>query len=167
MSGLEAVKDEIHGLSNEIAGLKPIVKEMHLNMPRITKALETLARVTEKQESNVEDHKRLHHRINENKEQVETVAAHHEELRRQVDGLEKEHLICFTVREERRATAKERRENSKNSFWARVRFNVTERIVEYLLVTIVLFLAWIVLFHLPQYPLIAPIIKQGMSAPVH
>ena len=47
MTELDEVKSELHSLGRELAGLRPLVLEVHGNMPRIAVALETLARVTE------------------------------------------------------------------------------------------------------------------------
>lgn len=154
MPGLEEIKDEVHGLSREIAGLRPLVHEVHNNMPRIATALETLARVTEKLESNTEDHKRIHYRITETENHVKSLNGHHDDLERRFEALREDYLVCTT-------TSKIRRSDAQTGLWARLKLKAAEKAVDLIVVAVVGFFAWMVVFHLAKYPATALIIGKG------
>lgn len=154
MQGLEEVKDEVHSLGLEIAGLKPLVNEVHNNMPRIAKALETLATVTERLESNTEDHKRLHYRISEVDNDVKVIGGRHDDLALKFEALQKDFIICTT-----------RKSAEKASLLTRLKEKAAEKTVELMLVAIICFAAWLVVYHLPHYPVTSTIINQGGITP--
>lgn len=147
----EGVAEEVQNLRLEISGLRPLVLEMHGNMPRIAMALETLARVTEKLESNTEDHKRIHFRISDIDARVDKEIAQREDLERRFDRLKEEHLICIT-------SAKVRQTDAQSSLWTRVKAKAAEKAAELVLVAVAGFVVWLVLSHLAAYPVTAPIV---------
>src|SRR6185369_7157266 len=100
---LEGLQKDIHGLSLELAGLKPLVKEVHNHIPRITNALETLADVSARLENNVEEHKRIHFRITEHDKDITKLKADHESLDHRFSVLKEEHVICMTTKRVERA----------------------------------------------------------------
>lgn len=154
MQALEDVRSEVHVLGKEIAGLRPLVHEVHANMPRIAVALETLARVTEKLENNTEEHKRLHFRISEAEEDIRGLDARHGDLERKFFALRDEHLICTT-------TNRTRRTAQQTSLLTRLKEKAAEKTIEVALVAILCFMAWIVIYHFPKYPLTATIMKEA------
>lgn len=147
MTGEAAIKDELHKLAIEVSGLKPLVLEVHEILPRMTKALETLATVTERSETNTRDHKHIHHRITENKNYVRLVEAHHDNLERKFYELKEEHIICTTIN-------KTRFDLEGKGLWARVKAKIQDRLVEWLVLGIFGFLAWLVVSHLGAYPMV-------------
>lgn len=143
MPSLQDVQAEVGNLGRQVATLTPMVHDMHQNMPRIATALETLARVTEKLESNTEDHKRIHYRITE-------VQTDQKVMRQEVDTLKSEHLVHMT-------TSRLDADKKSKGLLARLKFKMAEKVVEWALIGILVFLLWLVLFHLRDYPLTAPI----------
>lgn len=154
MSELEAIKDEVNGISRELSGLRPLVNEMHSNMPRIAKALETLAGVSVKLEANAEDHKRLHYRITDNEEEIERVESDLKELKRDFYTMRDEHVVVTTARKTKQQVA-------QSSVLARLRLKAAEKAVELITLAVMLFSAWMVLSHLPKYSPAAQIMSQA------
>lgn len=154
MTELDEVKNELHGLGREVAGLRPLVLEVHSNMPRIAVALETLARVTERLESNTEDHKRIHFRISENEHGLKEQSAYYDDLERRFNALRDEHIICST-------TARLERVAETTGPWPRLKMKAAEKTVDLFMVALLGFLAWLVIYHLRHYPLTAPMLGAG------
>lgn len=159
MPELEGIKSEVHSLNKTIAGLQPMVKDVHTQMPRILEALETLAKVTVKLENNTEDHKRLHYRITEVKTAHEELAERHEDLAGKFDALEKEHLVCITTRQVERKV-------ERCSWWSKAKSKALEKAVEIVTLAIIGFTAWMVLTHLKEYPKTAPIVTPAAAVKV-
>jgi len=152
---LKELKDDIHGLGLEVAELKPLVREVHNYMPRIAEALVTLARITEKLESNTEDHKRIHHRITDLENGVRGVetdfkdlsivtANNQGRLEEKFNKLRDEHLECMTAK---RVEKVERRKGMFN----RIKAKFEERVVDILVWLLISFTVWMVLNHMVLY----------------
>lgn len=130
------VEQEVHNLRLDIAKLQPLVNEVHENMPRIAVALETLARVTEKLESNTEEHKRIHYRITAEEEARRELGEAHADLARRFIDLRDEHLVCTTRSRVRESDARE-------GLWARIKGGAAEKAGEYLIVGVVALAVWL------------------------
>lgn len=154
MTDLDSIRGELQGLGKEVAGLRPLVLEMNSNMPRIAVALETLARVTEKLESNTEDHKRIHFRITENERALKELSGYHDDLERRFESLRDDHIVCTTTTRVERTVA-------VSSLWEKIKVKVAEKTVEIFLVAMIGFVGWLVVVNLPRYPVTAPIVEQG------
>jgi hypothetical protein len=159
---LDEVRVEVHRMGLEIAGLRPIVQEVHSSMPRIVQALETLAGVTARLETNTEDHRHLHDRINSieekiREERVENIEGHRvihrrinetdviaKEMRDDFDALRDEHIVCTTTQKVTRTVEKE-------GLWAKIKKVFTDKSLELVVYAILGFTAWMVLSHLGDY----------------
>lgn len=144
MAGLEEIKDEVHSLGKEIAGLRPLVHEMHNNMPRIVEALETLARVTEKLENNADDHKRLHYRITDVEVSVKALKVEHNGLDERFVKLKEEHIVCTTTQ---KVTSKV----EKSGVWAKIKAKFTDKALELMIIATLGFVAWMVMTNFALY----------------
>jgi len=156
MAEVDALKDEVHGLRNEFSALKPLVNEMHANMPRIVLALETLARITERLENNTEDHKRIHFRITENQEDIKGLRVELAEVKKDFTQLNDEHLVCVT-------TATVRRSDRQESLSTRLKTKIAEKTAEIMITAVLFFLGWLLVYHLGEYPTTAPIIGSAVT----
>lgn len=141
MAGLETLEEKVGDLSVKVAELRPIVKDIHAGMPRMLRALETLAHVTERLESNSEDHKRIHYRITDNEKQVDEVKAQIAAVKEDLGQLKEEHIQCQAERE---AEAKVGKSNTppcegKNSFLSKLRRKVEENVATILALLVVAF----------------------------
>ena len=153
----DGVKNEVQLLGKQIAGLQPLVREVHNQMPRIAEALETLAMVTAKLENNTEDHKRIHYRITGIESSVKTVIENHGELEARFEALKDEHIVCITTKQvERRA--------ERTSWWAKAKAKIAEKIIEITTLAIIGFIGWMVISHLKEYPPAAQIMA---TQPAH
>ncbi len=152
MSELDEIKDSVHGLKVEIAGLRPVVSEIHSHMPRITLALETLARVTEKLESNKEEHQRIHYRIEEVEQNVEGLAKTARETRGRLDELLLMHVECKAECKADRKWESSGVLLSKNGWWDRTRDLIARDVVRWVAFGVLAFLLWMVVVNLPDYP---------------
>lgn len=158
MPELEAIRKEVHALSNTIAGLSPLVVDTHSQIPRIAEALESLAVVTTKLENNSEEHKRIHFRINDAEKVVTSLALRVDTLRSDFDGLKDEHIVCVTTRQVEGRIV-------RTSFWAKAKTKAGEKAVELITLAVIGFVAWMIVSHLPQYPQTAPIIQKATGKP--
>lgn len=124
-------------------------------MPRITDALEVLARITGKLENNAEDHKRLHFRITaveddvrgveENiKELASATATNQGRLEEKFNIMYTEHLTCITTN---RVRTSERRKG----LWSKIKLKIEERVVDIVVWLLVSFTVWMVLNHMVMY----------------
>lgn len=154
MADLESLREALHGLEKQVAGLHPVVKDMHSNMPRIATALETLARVTERLEANTEEHQRIHYRIGENHLALENLRKDFVDLEERFESLREEHLVCVTTDSVRRA-------QKTSGLLARIQAKATDKVVDLIIVAVFAFAVWLVIYHLPRYPVTAPIIEKG------
>jgi hypothetical protein len=162
MVGLDEVKVEMHKLGLEIAGLRPIVQEVHNSMPRIVMALETLAGVTVRLEANTEDHRHLHERITRAEEQIkedrlENMEEHRiihrrinetdeiaKEAKDEFDALRDEHIVCTT-------TAKVTTRVEGAGLWAKIKAKVTDKALELVILSILAFISWMVVSHFNDF----------------
>ena len=153
----KGIESEVHSLGMQIAGLHPLVTEVHSQMPRIAEALETLAMVTAKLENNTEDHKRIHYRITGIESSVKTVIENHGELEARFEALKEEHIVCITTKQvERRA--------ERTSWWAKAKAKAAEKVIEITTLAIIGFIGWMVISHLKEYPPAAQIMA---TQPAH
>jgi chromosome segregation ATPase len=150
MSELEGIRGEVHSLCKTIAGIQPLVKEVHGQMPRIAEALESLAAISAKMENNTEDHKRIHYRISDVESSVKALAGRHDELEHNFDSLKEEHIVCITTKQVERRT-------ERASWWTKAKAKAGEKVVEVVTLAVVGFTAWMVLSHLKEYPKTAPV----------
>lgn len=142
---IETIKNDMHSLSLQFAGLQPMVQDVHSQMPKIADALETLAMVTAKLENNTEEHKRIHFRINDVEGSVNKLNESHEHLKTRFDKLDNEHTVCITTgRVERRMT--------DASWWGKAKTKALDKAVELITLVIIGFTAYMILVHLAQYP---------------
>ena len=138
------VAREVQNLGCELAELRPLVHEVHSNMPRIALALETLAAVTTRQEANIEDHKRLHYRISDVEKKADTALAENKSLRQDFDELHDEHLVCTT-------TQKVERRQARSGLVARLRAKLEDKALEILVTVVLGFCGWMVYSHWREY----------------
>ena len=131
-----------------------MVLEVHGNMPRIAVALETLARVTERLESNTEDHKRIHYRISECQQHLKEMEAYYDDLEIRFNTLRDEHIVCTT-------TSRVERSAVTTGLWARLKVKAAEKTVDLVVVAVLGFLVWLVIYHLRHYPMTAPMLGAG------
>lgn len=142
----DGVEKEVHRLGLAIAKLQPLVNEVHEHIPRIALALETLARVTEKLESNTEEHRRIHYRITAEEEAREKLGDAHEELGRKFSKLWDEHLVCTTKSRVRESDARE-------SLWSRIKDGAAEKAGEYLVVGFLALAGGLLFLHFSSHPM--------------
>jgi predicted nucleic acid-binding Zn-ribbon protein len=154
--GLEEVQKAVHGLEKQVAGLAPLVNEMHGHMPRIAQALETLARVEERQVANNEEHQRIHYRITGIENSLAALSQEKDELESSLDSLREEFIICTT-------TSRTLKHREKSSMGTRLKTRAAERAVEWATIAVLTFVGWLVLAHLKEYPQTAAIV--GTAAP--
>lgn len=134
---LDELKDNIHELGKEVAGLKPMVKEVHGYMPRIVSAMEKLAEVSVRMENNTEEHKRIHYRITDVDTNVKS-------LQTEFDSLKEEHIVCVT-------TKRVERQSERSNIWAKFKTKATEKAIEWALVIIIGATTWMVATHTREY----------------
>jgi len=161
MNELSEIKESVHTLETEISGLKPIVSDIHANMPRIAKAMETLARATERLNSHEDEHKRLHYRISETDKRTKDMHSQLTALNERMNGLWQEHIDCQARLSARKEAKKEEKENL--GWWERLKQKVAEQVAVFVVLGVIAFFLWVVIYHLPQYPATAPIIDQGRA----
>ncbi len=149
MSELDEIKESVHGLKVEIAGLRPVVSEIHSHMPRITVALETLARVEEKQSSDKEDHQRIHYRIEGVEDSCEKLAEISKQTSRRVDELWMAHIECQADRKIEGVAGKLR---TGANWWDKTRELIARDVVRWVAFGVLFFLLWLVTVNLPEYP---------------
>ena len=145
MSELAGIQSEVHALGTQIAGLQPMVQEVHGQMPKIAEALEILAGVSAKLENNSEDHKRIHHRITGLENVIKSEVVAREDLETRFVTLKDEHIVCVT-------TGKVERRIESSSWWTKAKAKAMDKTVEIITLAIIGFTAWMVLSHLSSYP---------------
>jgi len=138
---MDNVEDELHNIKLEVAGLKPLVVEMHSSMPRIARALETLASHSSKFEANSLDHKHIHNRLSELRTNVSDIETVQDELKQEFDILRNEHIVCITTNS-----------ITKNSRWEKIKLKAEDKALVTILTATGIFIAWVLLSHLPDYP---------------
>lgn len=161
-AALDEVKVEMHKLGLEIAGLRPIVQEVHNSMPRIVLALEMLAGVTVRLEMNTEDHRHIHERITSLEEKVkedrlENTDGHRvihrrinetdaiaKEFKDEFTELRDEHIICTITQ---KVTTKVERAG----LWAKIKAKFTDKALELVILSILAFISWLVITHFNDF----------------
>jgi hypothetical protein len=146
MPEVEEIRKEVFKLCNALAGITPLVTEVHGQMPRIAEALETLAMITAKLENNTEDHKRIHYRITEIGTTVKTLSDSY-------DAWKECHLVCMTTKQVERRV-------ERLSWWTRAKTKAGDKVVEIVTLAIVSFVGWMVISHLKEYPKTAPYLNR-------
>ena len=164
MSELEEVKKSLHGLENEMSGIRPVVDDIHQYMPRISAALETLAAVTVKLESNAEDHKRIHYRITDAENDHKQLQTEHKQLEAKVDTLWKEHVECqaeLAAGKKTLGVPGPAIQQPAKPLLRRIQEKVAENVATTVVMIVLAFLGWLLIFHLPNYPPTKDIIERG------
>ena len=147
----------MHGLETELAGLKPIVVDIHNSMPRITRALETLAKVTAQQQANHEDHKRIHFRIAENTKEIESIEKDVKELRGEFRNLQQEHIEC---RAERSALGRIKRKSG----WDKIKDQAQQTTVNWLVLLLLAFLLFVFVPKAMEFVATLPTVKSALGS---
>lgn len=154
MDEINKLRDAVNLLGREVSELKPVVLDVHSNMPRIAQALETLAKVTARQEASHDEHKRIHYRIAENENNISAVRNDVGRLKERIDKVREEQVICL-------AGQKVKKKDLRIPLLERIRSAVAEKVIVVIVLATLGFFGWLVVYHLPKYPVTAPIIKHG------
>jgi len=148
---ISVLQSDIHRLGIDLAELRPLVKEVHDYMPRITDALECLARVTERLEANNEDHKRLHHRLSELAREVDEVRGEIKALQTRFSAMHDEHILCLTGRKrDLEEQERKQRERAASVTW-RVFEDTKIKLASCVTWLLVGFVVWITVVNLAAY----------------